>query len=104
MFHFGGGYELPCGKGKHFMSAASGIHDKLVGGWSLNWSTTLQGGQPISLGCPSGTASNLGCGALFTGQPLNLGLHTDKKGNLSYFGNPGAFVQPCVLGAGGVPE
>src|ERR1700675_1835110 len=104
VFHFSGGDELPFGKGKHFMSAASGIHDKLVGGWSLNWSTTLQGGQPISLGCPSGTASNLGCGALFTGQPLNLGLHTDKKGNLSYFGNPGAFVQPCVLGAGGVPE
>jgi hypothetical protein len=104
VFHFSGGYELPFGKGKHFMSDASGIQDKLVGGWSLNWSTTLQGGQPISLGCPSGTASNLGCGGLFTGQPLDLGLHTDKNGLLSYFGNPAAFVQPCVLGAGGVPE
>jgi hypothetical protein len=104
VFHFSGGYELPFGKGKHFLSDASGIQDKLVGGWSLNWSTTLQGGQPISLGCPSGTASNLGCGGLFTGQPLDLGLHTDKNGLLSYFGNPAAFVQPCVLGAGGVPE
>jgi hypothetical protein len=104
VFHFSGSYELPFGKGKHFMSDASGIQDKVVGGWSLNWSTTLQGGQPISLGCPSGTASNLGCGGLFTGQPLDLGLHTDKNGLLSYFGNPAAFVQPCVLGAGGVPE
>jgi hypothetical protein len=104
VFHFSGGYELPFGKGKHFLSDASGVQDKLVGGWSLNWSTTLQGGQPISLGCPSGTASNLGCGGLFTGQPLDLGLHTDKNGLLSYFGNPAAFVQPCVLGAGGVPE
>src|SRR5580704_9061605 len=104
VFHFSGGYELPFGKGKRFISDASGIQDKLVGGWSLNWSTTLQGGQPISLGCPSGTASNLSCGGLFTGQPLDLGLHTDKNGLLSYFGNPAAFVQPCVLGAGGVPE
>jgi hypothetical protein len=104
VFHFSGGYELPFGKGKRFMSDASGIQDKLVGGWSLNWSTTLQGGQPISLGCPSGTASNLGCGALFTGQPLDLGLHNDAHGLLSWFGNPGAFVQPCVLGTGGVPE
>jgi hypothetical protein len=104
VFHFSGSYELPFGKGKHFMSDAAGIQDKIVGGWSLNWSTTLQGGQPISLGCPSGTASNLGCGALFTGQPLKLGLHTDQNGLLSWFGNPGAFVQPCVLGAGGVPE
>ena len=104
VFHFSGSYELPFGKGKHFMSDASGIQDKLVGGWSVNWSTTLQGGQPISLGCPSGTASNLGCGALFTGQPLKLGLHDDGNHVLSWFGNPGAFVQPCVLGAGGVPE
>ncbi len=101
VFHFSGSYELPFGKGKHFMSGASGVQDKLVGGWSVNWSTTLQGGQPISLSCPTGTASNLGCGALYTGQPLKLGLHDDANGLLSWFGNPGAFTQPCVLGAGG---
>jgi hypothetical protein len=103
VFHFSGGYELPFGHGKRFMGDASGFKDKAIGGWSVIWSTTLQGGQPIALGCPSTTASNLGCGALFTGQPLKLGLHTDANGLLSYFGNPAAFVQPCVLGAGGVP-
>jgi Carboxypeptidase regulatory-like domain/TonB dependent receptor len=104
VFHFSGGYELPFGKGKHFASDASGAMEKIVGGWSINWSTTLQGGQPISLSCPSGTASNLGCGALYTGQPLDLGLHNDSNGLLSWFGNPAAFTQPCVLGAGGTPE
>jgi hypothetical protein len=104
VFHFSGGYELPFGRGKHFLSDASGPLDKLVGGWSLNWSSTFQGGQPISLSCPSGTASNLGCGVLYTGQPLDLGLHNDANGLLSWFGNPAAFTQPCVLGAGGVPE
>jgi Carboxypeptidase regulatory-like domain/TonB dependent receptor-like, beta-barrel len=101
VFHFSGGYELPFGKGKRFMSDASGLADKAIGGWSIIWSTTLQGGQPISLSCPSSTAASLGCGDLYTGQPLKLGLHTDANGVLSWFGNPAAFVQPCVLGAGG---
>ena len=39
-----------------------------------------------------------------TGQPLDLGLHNDANGLLSWFGNPAAFTQPCVLGHGGVPE
>jgi Carboxypeptidase regulatory-like domain/TonB dependent receptor len=104
VFHISGGYELPFGKGKRFMADASGFTDKAVGGWSVIWSSTLQGGQPISIGCPSQTASNLGCGALYTGQPLDLGLHTDANGLLSYYGNPAAFTQPCVLGAGGVPN
>jgi hypothetical protein len=103
VFHFSGGYELPFGKGKHFMTDASGFVNKAIGGWSLNWSSTFQGGQPISLGCPSGATSGTGCGAFFTGQPLDLGLHTDANGKLSYFGNPGAFTQPCVLGANSVP-
>ncbi len=100
VFHFSGGYELPFGKGKRFVSDASGAMEKLVGGWSVNWSTTLQGGQPISLSCPSGTAAGLGCGALYTGQPLDLGLHNDANGLLSWFGNPAAFTQPaaCTVG------
>ncbi|MGB7613045.1 MAG: TonB-dependent receptor, partial [Candidatus Acidiferrum sp.] len=104
VFHFSGSYQLPFGKGKKLFSDATGAADKLIGGWSLNWSSTFQGGQPISIGCPSGTAASLGCGALYTGQPLDLGLHNDSNGLLSWFGNPAAFTQPCVLGAGGVPE
>ncbi len=104
VFHFSGGYELPFGKGKHFMTDASGFVDKLIGGWSVNWSATFQGGQPISIGCPSATTAGTNCGALYTGQPLDLGLHDDANGKLAWYGNPGAFTQPCVLGAGGVPD
>jgi hypothetical protein len=103
VFHFSGGYQLPFGKGKHFMTSSSGLADKLVGGWSINWSTTFQGGQPITLTCPTATTSGTACGALFTGQPLKLGLHTDSNGLLSYFGNPAAFTQPCALGPNSVP-
>jgi hypothetical protein len=101
VFHLSGGYELPFGKGKRFASGATGFVNQAIGGWAIVWSTTLQGGQPIALGCPSSTASNLGCGALYTGQPLNLGLHTDAKGKLNWYGNPAAFTQPCVLKASG---
>jgi hypothetical protein len=104
VFHFSGGYELPFGRGKKYMSGASGFMNQVVGGWSINWSATFQGGQPIALSCPSQTAAGVACGVLYTGQPLKLGLHNDANGKLSWYGNPGAFVQPCALGAGGVPD
>jgi Carboxypeptidase regulatory-like domain/TonB dependent receptor len=103
VFHFSGGYELPFGKGKRFMSGATGVTDKLVGGWSVIWSATLQDGQPITLTCPSSTAQGTGCYDLLTGQSPKLGLHTDSQGKLSWIGNPAAFNQPCPLGLGGVP-
>ena len=97
VFHFSGGYELPFGKGKKYMSDASGFTNHLVGGWSVQWITTLQGGQPITLKCVNNSVQNSGgisCGSVFTGQPLKLGLHTDGNGNISWFGNPGAFADP----------
>ena len=102
VFHFSGGYQLPFGKGKHFMSDASGVANRLVGGWSVIWIATLQDGQPITLNCPSGTVTNAGCYDLLVGDP-KLGLHTDSSGKLSWFGNAAAFNQPCGLGPGGVP-
>jgi Carboxypeptidase regulatory-like domain/TonB dependent receptor/TonB-dependent Receptor Plug Domain len=102
--HFSGGYELPFGKGKRFANDATGLKNQVVGGWSVIWSTTLQGGQPIGLSCPSGTAAGLNCGDLrVKGQPLDLGLHNSSDGKLSWYGNPAAFAQPCTLGPGGVP-
>jgi hypothetical protein len=94
VFHFSGGYELPFGKGKKFMTGASGVTDKVVGGWSVQWITTLQGGQPITLSCVNNSVQISNCGALFTGQPLKLGIHTDSNGKVSWFGNPGAFADP----------
>jgi hypothetical protein len=105
VFHFTGLYDLPFGRGRKFATDASGFKNQVIGGWSVNWSMTFQGGQPIQLGCPAQTASWVGCGALFVpGQPLKLGLFTKPNGQLSWYGNPAAFTQPCVLGPGGVPE
>jgi Carboxypeptidase regulatory-like domain/TonB dependent receptor-like, beta-barrel len=104
VFHFSGGYELPFGKGKHYASDATGWKNQVVGGWAINWAMTFQGGQPISIFCPSATAAGLACGALrVKGQDMKIGLHTDANGKLSLYGNPAAFAQPCTLGPGGVP-
>jgi hypothetical protein len=105
VFHLTGLYDLPFGKGKRFGTDASGFKNQVIGGWSVNWSATFQGGQPIQIGCAAQTGSWVGCGALrVPGQPLKLGLFTNRNGQLSYYGNPAAFTQPCVLGPGGVPE
>jgi hypothetical protein len=105
VIHISGGYELPFGKGKHFLSGASGFENQVVGGWSINWSSTFEGGQPVTIGCLQGTAAGLGCGALkVAGQHLDVGLHTDSNGLLSLFSNgAAAFNQPCSIGPSGLP-
>jgi hypothetical protein len=98
VFHFSGGYELPFGKNKLFLNNSNGLVNTLLGGWSANWIATLQGGQPITLGCPDGTTSGTSCNDILTGESPKLGLHTDSNGKLNWFGNPAAFNQPCQLG------
>src|SRR2546422_4289457 len=43
-FHFSGGYELPVGRGKTYLSGASGWANQIVGGWTFNWILSLQDG------------------------------------------------------------
>ncbi len=102
VFHASGGYELPFGKGKRFAGNSSKLADTAIGGWSLNWIATLEGGQPITLSCPSGPTAGTGCfDVRVPGQSQKLGLHKDSNGQLNWFGNPGAFQQPCLLGTNG---
>jgi hypothetical protein len=109
VFHFSGGYELPFGKNKHFLHDAGRLTNAVVGGWSINWITTLQGGQPIGLACPTGTAAGTGCADVtVNGQSQKLGIKTrpNASGHLTpyWFGNPAAFNQPCQLGADYQPK
>ncbi len=94
--HFSGIYNLPFGKGMQFGHDMNKIEDYVVGGWSVNWSATLQGGQPINFGCPDGTAAGLGCNTILTGD-AKLGLYKDSQGQENWIGNAKAFNQPCQL-------
>ena len=103
VFHFSGGYELPFGKDKKYLSNTGKLGNGFVGGWSINWITTLQGGQPLSLGCPTGTTAGTGCNDVTVpGQSPKLGIKVkaNASGHLTpyWLGNPAAFQQPCQLG------
>jgi len=110
VFHLSGGYELPFGKGKHYLSS-NGVANKVFGGWSINTAIVLEVGQPITFTCPSGTGVDTGCYDLLVGDP-GRGLHIDSNGKLSLFSNPKAFSQPapctalpCPLSTlGGAPD
>ena len=43
-------YELPVGRGQHFLSGANGWVDRLLGGWGFNGNIRMQSGSPFSLG------------------------------------------------------
>jgi hypothetical protein len=100
VFHFSGGYDLPLGKDKHFLASSGKVVNGVVGGWNINWITTLQGGQPITFRCPASTTAGTSCNDInVPGQSQQLGLHKDSNGKLNWIGNPKAFQQPCPLGA-----
>jgi hypothetical protein len=103
VLHFSGGYQLPMGKDKRFLNQGK-LSNAVLGGWSTNWITTLQGGQPLNFGCPNGTAAGLGCNAVkVAGQSPQLKLHKDTNGQLNWIGNSKAFAQPCEVGNPGQP-
>jgi hypothetical protein len=102
--HFSGGYELPFGKDKKFLNQG-GLANAIVGGWSTNWIVTLQGGQPLNFGCPTGTTSGTNCNDIrVAGQSQQLGMKSKTIGGALvpfWIGNAGAFNQPCKLGVSG---
>ena len=104
VFHASGGYELPFGTGKKYFSNASKLENGMVGGWSVNVISGLQGGQPQTFNCPTDTTSGTSCyDVKVPGQSQKLGLHKDSNGKLNWIGNPLAFQQPCPLGAAPTP-
>jgi hypothetical protein len=101
VIHFSGGYQLPFGKGQKYMNQG-GVSNAILGGWATNWILTLQGGQPINFGCPTGTTSGTSCNdILLAGQSPKLGVKIETLGGYHgpfWIGNPAAFSQPCQLG------
>jgi hypothetical protein len=46
--HFTATYQLPFGRGQHWLANAHGVQDKLVSGWVFNTITTLLSGFPLT--------------------------------------------------------
>jgi len=101
--HFSGSYELPFGKGQKFMGDAHGVANALVGGWALVWASSLQGGQPFQLACPSTTAAGTQClSFVLAGSHPRTSLQKTPDGNVKML-NAAAFAQPCEVGSTTTP-
>ncbi|HXJ42355.1 MAG TPA: hypothetical protein VNH18_23950, partial [Bryobacteraceae bacterium] len=51
--------ELPFGKGKRFLGTASGLTDKVVGGWEISGLGRLTSGRPFTIWSGANTVSNV---------------------------------------------
>ena len=87
-------YELPFGKGRHFLGSSSRSLDLLVGGWQTSGIVTIGSGLPFSLNFDSS----------LPGWPSN---YADKVGNphvsnpsLAQWFNPAAFAVPAEYAFG----
>jgi len=52
-------YEIPVGRGRHFLGGVNKIADALIGGWQFGGITTFQSGNPLTI-TVSGSNSNVG--------------------------------------------
>jgi hypothetical protein len=91
-----GVYELPVGKGKHFLSGSNGMVDRVVGGWTVGVINVWATSPPffISSGRATFTSSATNNGAQLTGITFN-----DFKKNTGLFFDKGGvfFVNPALL-------
>ncbi|MGA2299079.1 MAG: TonB-dependent receptor [Candidatus Acidiferrum sp.] len=92
VFHLSGTYDLPVGRGRHFLKDSNGVVDALIGGWGTNWILTMQDGQPGTIPCIISTTSGFGCNAdRVAGQNIYAGPH-----NVDDWLNAAAFTSPPV--------
>jgi hypothetical protein len=87
--HISGTYALPFGRNRTYFSNINKWADMAVGGWNLNLIYTFQGGQPVTVTCPTATSA-FGCFAnKVPGANIYGGPH-----NFSEWLNPAAFSAP----------
>jgi hypothetical protein len=99
--------DLPFGHGKKFLAGATGVTDKVVGGWGIDGVTTFQRGFPlkISYGGPNTPlqSANLGTGKLRPNVVPGCDKSTPAsglQGRLGEWFNTACFVAPADWGFG----
>ena len=93
-------WQLPFGRGRHFLSGSSGIVDGLLGGWQLNGITTFSTGQYHTVGIGY---DYLNIGAFSNSVPNKIGPTFAQNRSItnwiprSSFALPGCpTMQPCA--------
>ena len=101
-------YELPFGRGRHFLSGANGLTETLLGGFQLSIINTVQSGTPFNLTyTPSATnqvsptiansfrGANLYRPNIVPGVNPRLNTQIASSGYIQYV-NPAAFALPAT--------
>jgi len=77
-------YELPVGRGRHFLGDLRGVADAIIGGWQVGGITSAQSGEAFTAGM-SGDLSNTGSGSYRPdqiGNPYNFSIGQSEQANL----------------------
>jgi hypothetical protein len=105
-FTLSGTYELPFGRGRMLLAGASGVVDRVIGGWQLNAIVTYQSGFPLSI-----TQQVNNTNAFSLGQRPNIvaGVDPATPGSIgeridSGYLNPAAFTTAAPNTFGNAPR
>ncbi len=94
-------YDLPFGKGKHFLQTDSKALDRLIGGWQVGGILRVNTGTPLTIVDPRGTLNRAGRSA---NQTAVTNLTNDQVSNLiGIFRQNGNiyYINPSVINAQG---
>jgi hypothetical protein len=91
-------YELPVGRGKHFLSNSSQLTDALLGGWHLSNIFLVQTGPYETPYFNSGDPSGTGSGFQRPQHPDRVGIGSLSSPNTNEWFNTSAFVCPATPG------
>jgi hypothetical protein len=87
-------YDLPMGKGKHFLGSIHGPADKLLSGWGVAGVSTFQSGLPLALTTASNLTNSLGGGSRPNVVSPNVSISGSAQSRLGEWFNTAAFQQP----------
>jgi hypothetical protein len=96
-----GDWQLPVGRGRHFLTNSNRVLDGIIGGWEVSGSFVLQSGFPLQVSQSGGTLWNGTQRPNLIGDPESPGSIYDRLNN--YF-NQAAFSRPAPDTFGTAPR
>jgi len=88
-------YDLPFGKGQVFGKGASGLVDRLIGGWGINGVSTFQSGNPLPISVATNTSNSFGGGQRPNRTGVSANLDGPAQTRLNQWFNTAAFSLPA---------
>jgi Carboxypeptidase regulatory-like domain len=92
-------YQLPFGRGNHFLGSVNGATDAVIGGWQLSGIVRWTSGLPFSLFEPGWSTNwQQESNAVVTGK-VKMRRHFDANGNPQFFDDPDAINSGTLTGS-----